>query len=378
MPDQKLRVLHVIGSLSVGGAERVLTRLCALTSDRCAHRILTILADPAEAHRLRDLGSAENSPLPPPSQRSGVVGAFSSLSRSCDVIHGWTYPGCVAAAMAHAARGRRGRLIWDVRSSLAIGAPRSRSSRILLRLSRALSAWPEVISFNSRTGCELHLAEGWAPRRHVVIPNPVPTPDPEHACRAARDFRDRMGLGPDTPVVALVARDAPVKRLDVAAEAIRLARARVPALECFHAGRTRPTGCAPGASWPFRCLGEVTDSASLISAADALLISSDVEGFPNVAAEAILLGTPVVTTRVGDAASIVGAFGEVCEPGDPAGLADALVRVLVSRLKRDVSVGGPERRRVGSMCDPKRIAEAYLALWTGSASSIGDGRPVPR
>ncbi len=70
----------------------------------------------------------------------------------------------------------------------------------------------------------------------------------------------------------------------------------------------------------------------LLAAADAVLLSSAWENFPHVLVEALAVGTPVITTRVGGVEEVVhdGENGLVVPPGDPAALAAAIARFFSS------------------------------------------------
>ena len=73
--------------------------------------------------------------------------------------------------------------------------------------------------------------------------------------------------------------------------------------------------------------------AQLLDASTALVLSSESEGLPRVIMEAFARGRAVVSTAAGGIPDIVesGRNGFLVEPGDVAGLANALVRVLSDR-----------------------------------------------
>jgi glycosyltransferase involved in cell wall biosynthesis len=88
-------------------------------------------------------------------------------------------------------------------------------------------------------------------------------------------------------------------------------------------------------------LGVRNDIAALLSAADALVLSSAWEGMPNVIMEALAAAKPVVATQVGGVAELV-------QPGKsgllaPAGDSDALSRAMGELM----SMSAEERRQLG-------------------------------
>jgi glycosyltransferase involved in cell wall biosynthesis len=85
-----------------------------------------------------------------------------------------------------------------------------------------------------------------------------------------------------------------------------------------------------------RFLGEVTDVLPVLHAADAMIITSDVEGMPGVAIEALMCGVPVLATDVGALSTMPGvrliepsaeAFSRALDGGLPAVPAGAAVEL---------------------------------------------------
>lgn len=72
------------------------------------------------------------------------------------------------------------------------------------------------------------------------------------------------------------------------------------------------------------------DPTPYVADADVVLVPSRVESFGLVAVEALLLGRPVVATRIGGLTEIIhdGETGVLVDPDDPQALADAVVRLL--------------------------------------------------
>jgi glycosyltransferase involved in cell wall biosynthesis len=111
----------------------------------------------------------------------------------------------------------------------------------------------------------------------------------------------------------------------------------------------------------------------LMSAADCLLLTSSIEGSPNVVKEALMCDLPVVSTEVGDSRELLGGVEPswVC-PDRP----DALSRALVECLRAPRRSNG---REASSGLGLEPVAERVLALYRSLAPGSMDGsRRVPR
>ena len=90
----------------------------------------------------------------------------------------------------------------------------------------------------------------------------------------------------------------------------------------------------------------------------------DRDGFPNVLAESMAMGVPVVSTRISGIPELIddGVHGLLVEPRDPAGLAEALKRVLQDNaLHARLAQGG--RQRICERFDSRRTTLALRDLF---------------
>jgi glycosyltransferase involved in cell wall biosynthesis len=127
---------------------------------------------------------------------------------------------------------------------------------------------------------------------------------------------------------------------------------------------------AQGDGDAIRLLGRRSDVRALLSAADALVLSSDYEGLPLVLLEAACAHLPVVATRVGGNAEVVvdGETGLIT-----AADLDALVEGMI-RMRR---MPPAERRAMGERgC--RRVEEVYsLDVVSATWDAIYRGAPRP-
>jgi glycosyltransferase involved in cell wall biosynthesis len=157
--------------------------------------------------------------------------------------------------------------------------------------------------------------------------------------RSRSEVRTELGLEEDQGLVITVARLHPQKSLDVMMRAMaEIGGANVLAIvgEGPSEAELRLLCDELGISDWVRFLGWRTDATDLVAAADVFCLSSAWEAVPLSAQEAVLLGTPVVATRVGGVDELITdrESGRLVPKGDYLSLARALRDVLASDVDR--------------------------------------------
>lgn len=381
------RLVHVINCLSVGGAERMLVRLAKAT-DRAAFEthVVTLLDwDRREtlAPELERAGFAvHRCGLDPRRPGPRALLRLRSLLREIrpDVVQSWLYHANAAATLARCNLDPMPGLAWNIRQSVADLRDEPRGMRTAIRLNAWLSRRPDVIVNNSARSAADHRALGFRPRREEIVPNGIdmgafaPAPG---AGTVARDAARRLlGITDDATVVAAAGRSHPMKDHPGLIDAFgRIAGRRADALLLI-AGRDVDDTNEPllaaiataGLSARVRLLGERLDLPRLYPAFDCFVSSSARgEGFPNVIAEAMASGVPVVATDVGDTSELVGGAGTIVPPGDPMALAAAIETTLGLDPAARLAGIDAARDRIARRYDIGAIARRYEAIWKSIA-----------
>ena len=239
---------------------------------------------------------------------------------------------------------------------------------------------PRWLAANSRAGMARAEAMGRERARTVHLPNVVDTEAFTPSAHGSTvPFRVPFRAPSTGPFTVLAAgRQVEVKRYDRFLEIVARLRERLGegvrgvlvgdgpereslvarAREMGFGGRRGP---APAAI-EFRAATQ--DMESEYRQAHALVVTSEHEGTPNVALEAMACGLPVVALRVGGLPEIVsdGVTGFLVEPGDLSGAADALERLARDRdLGRRMGAAG--RAFVVEHHSPARLSVALADLY---------------
>lgn len=370
-----MRVVHIITGLDIGGAELALTRLLQ-TMDRCQFdsQVISLTGAGEVAGRIRQLGIpvwmlGMNPAFPNPLVLLRLALHLKKIRP--DVIQTWMYHADLVGGIAAWLAGGIP-VIWGIRNSILAPGDSKRLTiaivKILARLSHHL---PRRIVSCSEIARQVHIRQGYAPEKFVVIPNGFDLEMfyPNEPSRLA--VRRELGLSPDVPLIGLVARFDPYKDHRNFVEAAAILHRRRPDVHFLL--------CGGGITWDnpslsgwirdfslqplFHLLGRRTDIPYLTAALDIAASSSYAEAFPNVVGEAMACGVPCVVTDVGDSALIVGNTGRVVPPKDPAALADACQDVLELSPENHRKLSLAARQRVIQQFNLQVMARHYEQLY---------------
>jgi glycosyltransferase involved in cell wall biosynthesis len=213
-----------------------------------------------------------------------------------------------------------------------------------------------------------------------VIPNPIDTGFWRPV--AKRLARELLGLPPDAPLLVFSAHGGsrdPRKGFAQLREALVAARAKIPNLELLVCGQSEPREPDIPAMRA-HYLGALHDDVSLrlaYSAADALVIPSQLDNLPNSGVEALACGTPVVAFEVGGLPDIVlhRRNGFLAPPRDAAGLADGISWVLAEPA-RQAALGQAAREHAERTFSNSAVLPAMLDVYRQVVDRQSSRRPT--
>jgi glycosyltransferase involved in cell wall biosynthesis len=374
--DRPLRVVQYTGGLYPGGAERQLCNLAGGLRRRGMDvRVLTGLDMSGErshyAELFRQLGvscrqasastltrhAADELPwdllhATPPALRHQVIALAAELaSDPPNVLHCWLDEPNVLGTIAGLLAGVPC-VVLSTRNSNPTNFSRLNAPFLLPWYRIAAQSRRVHFISNSHSGAGSY-AEwiGFAVERfHVVFNGLDLSHFPKPSVEARRQARAVFGLNAADRLVSGVFRLAEEKQPDVFLDVVRRVRERVPGLRVVLAGagdleehvarRVRAEGMAEYV----QLLGRRSDVATILLASDANLLTSKLEGTPNIALETQWLGTPILATAGGGTVDAVahGVTGFLTAVGDVDTLAEHLTQLLQDEaLRRRLAAAGP-------------------------------------
>lgn len=355
-----MRILFLVRSLDVGGAEQQLVALAKGLAEAGHEPAVAVFY---AGGQLETLLRSAGVPLFSVKKRSRWDLTFVHRLRAVhtafrpDVFHTYMPSANKTGALLKPLLPRCP-LVWGVRAGNMDLSRYGAFVRWSHRLDPLLARIPDAIVVNSDSGRTHARSVGFPDSKMAVVPNGFDCVRFSANCEARSRFRARWGIRDSDFLIGMVARLDPVKGHPtfLRAAALLAAERRDAQFVCVGGGDARYAsemarlGHQLGLTGRLRWEPSTLEAGAVYSAFDSLALPSESESFPNVVAEAMSCGVPCVATDVGDAAQIVGDAGIVVPPGRP----DA----FAAGMKHMLDLAAPERQRLSAL-GAARIRNEY-------------------
>jgi len=380
--DFPMKVLYVIGSMEVGGAEQHLLRVAVALRERgYKPEVFTLTpGGPLTRSFLENNVPVHGVRLPElltRALRHDRILAWAGLMYSAAALW-WLYwrkrPQIVhfflpAAYIVGGVVSLFAPPIVRVMSRRSLNLYQAKH-RLFRRIEHGLHPRMDIVCGNSKAVIEDLKAEGIPPSRLRLIYNGIPL-DRFDKCRSPNHIRSELQIGDDTLVLVMVANLIPYKGHADLIDALGLIKNRLPpnwVLLCIGRDdgireRLETRAHASGLQAHVRFLGSRVDVPDLLCAADIGVLCSHEEGFSNAILEGMAARLPMIVTNVGGNAEAVihGDTGLVVPARDPEALAAALLSVALNPDRGVMGVRG--RTRVTALFSMQACVGAYSDLY---------------
>lgn len=327
------RVLHIIDSLHLGGAQEVVLNLATCGSPRFHHEVATMHGRGIYWNRLREAGIAVHS-LSPHKHLPLYLASLPTLILSTrpDILHCHLIPSNIIAKPIGSLLG-----VHLVINHDHTNDPHRIDNKVLLALDKSTNRFARhIIAVAAACRNFLIQHESIPQEKITLVPNAIDlrrfSPSTIDRCES----RATLGLPPEAPVIAGVGRLNPQKNFSLFLEIAAAVSAEIPNARFLLAGegpeeallreQSRRLGLAERVVFA----GYIPDTRVVYSASDILLMPSRFEGLPMTLLEAMAMGLPVVASNLDGIAEVItdAREGFLADPGHASVFTSRILQLL--------------------------------------------------
>lgn len=361
------RVLHVIDSLHLGGAQEVVLNLATCGSPGFRHEVATLHGRGIYWDRLREAGIPVHS-LSPHKFFPLYLATLPALllAKRPHILHCHLIPSNILAKPFGALLGVPLILNHDHTND-----PHRIDNKLLLALDKSTNRLAcHIIAVAGACRDFLIRHESIAPEKITLVPNAIDLRRFSPGTLTRRESRAALGLPSDGPVIAGVGRLNPQKNFALFLDIAAALAPKFPEARFLLAGegpeepllRAKANSLGLGKRVFFS--GYVADTRRVYVAADLLLMPSRFEGLPMTLLEAMAMGLPVVASDLDGIAEVLvdGREGFLVEPGDTASFVNRISRLLENPALA-AELAFHSRQKIEARFSVERMTSAVEAIY---------------
>ena len=375
-----MQVLHIITSLGDGGAEALLYRMCKFDKEH-NHIVISIMDEQKYGLLLKEIGVVVYT-LSFPKGKIKFSGFF-KLYRLIkqikpDVVQTWLDHADMIGGIVARLAGIKN-IVWGVHHTALVKGESKLSTIFISKINVFLSYFiPKKIIYCAQESKKAQEKIGYKKPIGVVVLNGYDIEGFTQNDSLSAEIRNDLSINADSFLIGHVGRYGPQKDLSNLIEAFALLNQKKLDFDAVIVGANLDNNNRDllsmlnknGLSKVVHLLGRRDDITAIMNGIDLFVLSSKSEAFPNVLNEAMLCGTPCVTTDVGDAGKIVRETGWVVRPKDSEALANAIIKASEEKesnkniwLQRKTAC----RKRVVENFSLEKMVKEYKKVWLSEA-----------
>ena len=369
-----MKILLIIDSLEVGGAEVFLEDLAAELTLEYTLEIVTLNSIGVIGHKMLKQGYKINNfnfntsyfPI------FNFFALFQYIQKfNPDIVHTWMYYSNFIGGFAAFFAGIK-KIIWSIHVFNISQGMLKRRTIFLAKFSALLARIiPKKIIFCSKESMNVHRDMRYPIKKLATIPNAVNIQKFTFSESQRNLIRKELNISASNYLIGMIGRYDPQKNQAGFIEAASLVHKKNPNTFFFMAGRGVDRNNKNLVELISKLeleknvylLGERDDIASLLSAADIFALPSYGEAFPISLCEAMSCSVPCVASDVGDVKYILGNDKYIIPPGSRIDLANSISEMVSLDAEQRQDIGLELRKRVVENFTIEKIAKIYVNFY---------------
>ena len=375
-----MQVLHIITGLGEGGAEALLYRMCKFDKEH-NHIVISLMDEQKYGPLLKEIGVVVYTLSFPKGKIkfSGFFKLYKLIKQiKPDVVQTWLDHADMIGGIVARLAGIKN-IVWGVHHTALVKGESKLSTIFISKINVFLSYFiPKKIIYCAQESKKAQEKIGYKKAKGVVVFNGYDIEGFTQNDSLSEEVRNDLSINADSFLIGHVGRYDPQKDLSNLIEAFALLNQKKLDFDAVIVGANLDNNNRDlllmlnknGLSKYVHLLGRRDDIAAIMNGIDLFVLSSKSEAFPNVLNEAMLCGTPCVTTDVGDAGKIVRDTGWVVKPKDSEALANAIIKASEEKesnksiwLQRKTAC----RKRVIENFSLEKMVKEYKKVWLSKA-----------
>lgn len=372
----KTKILHIITSLSTGGAESALKQLVTHERNDSRHykviglASLGVIGKEMRSEGIEVTALRINKLFPFPGL--GIIALIKTIRDfKPDIVHTWMYHANFLGGI-FAKIFSKAKIVWSLRQDITDRSWVKAETNMVINISGKLAnKVPDVIVSVSARAIESHVRINYPRNKLIHIANGIDTEKYKPRQENRKKYRKQLGVENRETLIGYFARFHPMKNHELFIQAAQMISAKNDNVRFLLAGKGMHDKNntlvsiihKAGLEKKIHLLGLRRDLNNWYPALDIYSTSSLSEGFPMAVAEAMASGIPCAVTDVGDSALLVGETGIVVPSSD----GNALSKAWESLIGRDnfeiSSMSKNSRKRVVNNFALDKAIDKYWNLY---------------
>ncbi len=361
------KILHIITSLTEGGAQKILIDVCRFSKNNTEHRVIC-LKDGRYSEILKKNGivvyklNFKENPIKSTSELLSIL----NKKFEPHIVHTWLYHsdliGCILKLFWKRADKK---LFWNIRNGTLQKKTSSRKTRYIRKLLILLSyVSPDKIIYCSNNVRKIHESIGYLKKIGLTINNGVDT--------TFFNLIERKDFDKDNYKIGFIGRYDKQKDLDTlfkATEILNKENVKI-SLDLTGEGFNEKNKSLKD-KIDFYKINKITkyngvkkDIRKTLKNLDLFILTScSGEGFPNILLEAMSTGLRCISTDVGESENIISKYGWIIKPKDIDSLVKYIKESIQQKSKERINMQLEARKHIQNKFDLKIMLNSYNSIY---------------